>query len=57
MFYPGKNWAFIKIVLSSQCHPLKSNINKSKKWQADRNEGVNTFRIQFPSYMGDYLFK
>lgn len=57
MFYPGKNWAFIKNVLSLQCHPLKSDINKSKKWQADRNEGVNTFRIQFPSYMGDYLFK
>lgn len=29
----------------------------AKKQQADRKERVNAFRIQFPSYLGDYLFK
>lgn len=34
-----------------------SDTKQAKKQQADRKERVNAFRIQFPSYMGDYLFK
>jgi hypothetical protein len=34
-----------------------SDMENAKKGQGDGEEGVNAFRIRFPSYMGDYLFK
>lgn len=34
-----------------------SDMKNAKKQQVDGEEGVNAFRIPFPSYMGDYLFK
>lgn len=48
----------LHIFFSLEGNLLKSNIRiQREKWQLDRNEGVNAFRIQLPSYMGDYLFK
>lgn len=41
-----------------ECNPEMSDMKHAKKKeQVVREEGVNAFRIQFPSYMGDYLFK
>lgn len=34
-----------------------TDMKQAKKQQADSEERVNAFKIQFPSYMGDYLFK
>lgn len=60
MFHPvkKKGGGHLHISFSLECHLLKSNRRiQRKKWQGDRNEGVNAFKIQLPSYMGDYLFK
>lgn len=51
------NQAFTQIFFILECNPAMSDMKQAKKQQADREERVNACRIQFSSYMGDYLFK
>lgn len=52
-----KKWASAKKIFFEE---FRINLLKSDKefqTKADRNEGVNAFKIQLLSNMGDYLFK